>query len=94
MLFFLIPLGIVWVLSFGEKRGLIDVAIVWTLDNYARALDPLYLQIFAKSLWIAGLTTFACLIVGFPVAFAIAFAPARWRPLCCSSLFFPSGPIS
>ena len=89
LLFFLIPLGIVWVLSFGEKRGLIDVAIVWTLDNYARALDPLYLQIFAKSLWIAGLTTFVCLVVGFPVAFAIAFAPARWRPLLLLLVILP-----
>ena len=37
ILFFLIPLGIVWFISFGEKRGIVDIAITGTLDNYARA---------------------------------------------------------
>ena len=77
--FFLVPLGLIWVLSFGEKRGVIDVEITWTLDNYIRAFDPLYLQIFSKSLWIAGVTTFLCLVVGFPVALLITFSPARWK---------------
>ncbi len=33
VVFFLAPLGIVWVISFGEKRGVIDIAITGTLDN-------------------------------------------------------------
>ena len=87
--FFLVPLGIVWLLSFGEKRGLVEIAITGTLDNYARALDPLYLQIFAKSLVIAGMTTLICLLVGFPVAFAISFSPARWKPLLLLLVILP-----
>ena len=87
--FFIAPLAIVWVLSFGEKRGLIEIEIVWTLDNYLRALDPLYLQIFVKSLWIAGATTLVCLVVGFPVAFAITFAPERWRPVLLLLVILP-----
>ncbi len=77
--FFLVPLALVWAMSFGEKVGLIDIAYTWTLDNYARAVDPLYLGVFAKSLWFAGLTTLICLVVGFVVAMAISFGPARWR---------------
>lgn len=87
--FFIVPLGLVWVLSFGEKRGVVDVAITGTLDNYARALNPLYLEIFWKSIWMAGLATLACLIVGYPVAFAIAFAPDRWKPLLLLGLMVP-----
>ena len=79
VLFFLIPLGIVWFISFGEKRGIVDIAITGTLDNYARALQPLYLQIFWKSIWMAGAATMICLVIGYPVAFAIAFAPERWK---------------
>ena len=30
LIFFLVPLGLVWVLSFGEKIGLIDIRITWT----------------------------------------------------------------
>jgi spermidine/putrescine transport system permease protein len=87
--FFLIPLAFVWVLSFGEKRGLIDVEISWTLENYARALDPLYLGIFAKSIWISGLTTLICLLIGLPVALGIVFAPPRWKPVLLLLVILP-----
>ncbi|MGK2741112.1 ABC transporter permease [Tepidicaulis sp. LMO-SS28] len=78
-LFFFIPLSLIWAFSFGEKSGIIDIDITWTLANYARALEPLYLGIFAKSLWMAGITTLICLIVAFPVAVAITFAPPKMR---------------
>ncbi len=75
--FFMVPLGVVWLYSFGENRGLIDIAFTGTWKNYAHAFDPLYLGIFWKSVWIAGLTTFFCLVIGFPVALAITFAPEK-----------------
>ena len=77
--FFLVPLALDWVMSFGEKDGLIDIAYTWTLDNYRRAVDPLYLGVFAKSFWFAGLTTLICLLIGFAVAMSISFSPSRWR---------------
>ncbi len=89
LLFFLIPLSLIWIFSFGEKRGLIDVEITWTLANYLRALDPLYLQIFAKSFWFAGVTTLICLIVAFPIAIAISFAPNKWRNLLLLLIILP-----
>ena len=89
LVFFLVPLGLIWVLSFGEKRGVVDIEITWVLDNYTRALDPLYIRIFVKSLWMATATTLLCLLVGFPVAFMITFAPARWRPLLLLLIILP-----
>ena len=88
-IFFLVPLALIWVMSFGEKAGLIDIVITWRPDNYMRALDPLYLQIFAKSFWFAGLTTLICLVVGFLVAVAITFAPPRRRPLLLMLVMLP-----
>ncbi len=87
--FFLAPLAIVWVLSFGEKRGLVEIEVVWTLANYARALDPLYLEILAKSAGIAGLTTVICLAAGLPVALGIVFAPPRWKPVLLLLVILP-----
>ena len=81
VLFFLAPLALIWAFSFGEKRGLVEIAINGTLENYVRALDPLYLRIFGKSFWYAALTTLICLAVGLPVAVAITFAPGRWKPV-------------
>jgi spermidine/putrescine transport system permease protein len=89
IVFFLAPMTLIWILSFGEKRGIVDIAITGTLENYWRALDPLYLQIFAKSFWYAGLTTLICVIVAFPIALAITFASPRWKPILLLIVILP-----
>jgi spermidine/putrescine transport system permease protein len=88
-LFFVVPLGIVWLYSFGHNVGLTEVAFSGTFSNYLRALEPLYLEIFGKSVAVAGLTTLICLIVAFPVALAIVFAPVRWRPMLLLLIMLP-----
>ena len=50
VVFFLAPLAIVWAYSFGQNAGLTDVDISGTFANYMRALQPLYLGIFVKSI--------------------------------------------
>lgn len=89
VLFFLIPMGIVWLYSFGENRGLTEIALTGTFSNYLRALDPLYLKIFVKSVGIAGLTTLICLVVGFPVALAITFAPPKAKTWLLLAVMLP-----
>lgn len=87
--FFLAPLSVIFLLSFGEKSGIVGVEITGTLDNYIRALDPLYLGIIWKSILIAGGATLVCLLLGYPVAFAIAFAPPRWKALLLLIVIMP-----
>jgi spermidine/putrescine transport system permease protein len=87
--FFFVPLGIVWLYSFGENRGLIDIAFTGTWANYAKALEPLYLGIFAKSIIVAAITTFLCVVIGFPVALAITFAPDKWKPWLLLLIMLP-----
>jgi len=87
--FFLIPLALIWVISFGERVGPVDIAFTWTLANYVDALDPLYLKLFWRSLWIAAVATAVVLAVAFPVAFAIAFAPPRAKPLLLLLVVLP-----
>jgi spermidine/putrescine transport system permease protein len=79
LFFFMIPLAVIWAYSFGENTGPISIDFTGTFANYGRALEPLYLGIFWKSLIVAGLTTLLCLIVGFPVALAIAFASPKLK---------------
>lgn len=88
-LFFLIPLTIVWLYSFAELRGVVDMEVTGTLSNYARALDPLYLEVFGKSLVFAGITTLVSLVAGFPVAIAIVFSSPRWRPVLLLLVILP-----
>ncbi|HCF25305.1 MULTISPECIES: ABC transporter permease [unclassified Novosphingobium] len=89
VLFFLVPMGIVWLYSFGQNSGPADIAITGTLDNYKRATEWLYLSIFGKSLAVAALVTLICLIIGFPVAMAITFAAEKWRPWLLLAIMLP-----
>ncbi|HTN13802.1 MAG TPA: ABC transporter permease [Sphingomonadaceae bacterium] len=89
ILFFLIPLGIVWLYSFGTNLGLTEIEISGTFANYARALEPLYLGILWKSILVAAATTVICLVVGFPVALAIVFASDKWKPWLLLGIMLP-----
>lgn len=89
VLFFLVPMAIVWLYSFGENRGLTEIEFSGTLDNYKRATAWLYLTIFGKSFAVAALVTLICLIVGFPVAMAITFASEKWRPWLLLGIMLP-----
>ncbi len=77
--FFIVPLAIIWAYSFGHNASLTSITIDGTFSNYAHALRPLYLGIIFKSFWFAALTTILCLVVGFPVAIAITFAPEKTK---------------
>jgi spermidine/putrescine transport system permease protein len=89
VVFFLIPLGIIWAMSFGEKTSLLDIEITGTLANYVRTTDAVYLQILWKSIWISVLATVLCLLIAYPIAFGICFAPARWRPVMLLLIILP-----
>ncbi len=89
VLFFLVPMGIVWMYSFGRNAGLNEIEFVGTLDNYKRATEWLYITIFAKSFAVAALVTLICLIIGFPVAMAITFASEKWRPWLLLGIMLP-----
>jgi spermidine/putrescine transport system permease protein len=73
VLFFAIPLGIVFVYSFATRSSTGRTILgEWSLDSYLRLVDPLVLQIAWRSLWLAVITTAVCLLVGYPFAYHIA----------------------
>lgn len=87
--FFLAPLAAVWLFSFSDTRGVSDIVLTGTLENYARALSPLYLGVLWKSVLYAALTTVLCLVTGFPVALAIAFASPRAKTWLLLGIMLP-----
>lgn len=89
LVFFLVPMAVVWAYSFGRNAGLTEIELSGTLENYKRATEWLYISIFAKSLAVASLVTLICLVVGFPVAMAITFASERWRPWLLLGIMLP-----
>jgi spermidine/putrescine transport system permease protein len=93
--FFVIPLGLMWFMSFGEKAvidgevSITEIDITGTLSNYARSFDPLYLTIMWKSIWISALATALCLATAYPIAFGICFAPPKWKPYLLLLIILP-----
>jgi spermidine/putrescine transport system permease protein len=79
IVFFTLPLVIIWIYSFADRGP--QGQIIWDfgLWNYARALEWIHLGIIWKSAWIAAITTAICVLLGFPMAMGIAFAPAKWK---------------
>ncbi len=89
VLFFVVPLSVIWAYSFGRTLGLTEVVVTGTLANYQRVFDPVYLLIFGKSLVFAGFTTAICLVIGFPYALAMTFASNRGKVLLLLGIMLP-----
>ena len=87
--FFLLPLVLMAVYSFLERGLYGGVQWVFTWENYARFLDPLYLKVLLRSFRIAFLTTAILLLVGYPMAYRIATARRRWRGILIFLVILP-----
>jgi spermidine/putrescine transport system permease protein len=61
-----------------------------TLENYRVFFsDTVYAWIFLKSLFVAGLTTFLCLLMGYPLALLISRTPKHRRDLLILLVVLP-----
>ena len=101
ILFFLLPLVIMLLVSFAQKGighgGLKPIEDMGEyirsgafFSNYARSIDPLYLKIYWRSLWMAVLTTVLCLLVSYPIAYYIAVvASRRWKNTLLALVVIP-----
>lgn len=80
-LFFLAPLAILVLYSFGQIN-IISLAMHWgwTIQNYVEIRQPLYMNAILRSLLLSVEATVACLLVGYPVAYWLSIQPpARQR---------------
>ncbi|MCH3950411.1 MAG: ABC transporter permease [Acidaminococcus sp.] len=79
-LFFALPLIIVVVVSFASRTAYGQVVFNWTLHNYIRFFEPLYLRIFVTTIVTAIITTAVTFALGYPVAYTIAMIlPKKWQ---------------
>lgn len=89
LVFFIAPLFIVAAYSFLERGTYGGVIWNFTLENFRRVFDPLYLNSFLRSVYIAGLTTIFCLLLGYPLGYYIASRPRQRRNTLLLLLMIP-----
>lgn len=70
LVFIVFPLFLILGHSLSSNTDLADFA--FTLDNFSRFFEPLYVKILLTSLVLAGVSTILCLIIGYPVAYIIS----------------------
>lgn len=95
VVFFILPLGLLFFMSFGEKAivngevSITEIDYTGTLVNYLRSFEGLYLGIIWKSVWVSALATALCLATAYPIAFGICFASERLKPLLLLLVILP-----
>jgi len=103
ILFFLIPFLIVFKISFSEVRiamppyaplwewaGEQAVAIRLNLGNYLFLLtDDLYVSAYLYSVKVAAISTLLCLLIAYPMAYAIARLGPTWRNVTLMLIILP-----
>jgi spermidine/putrescine transport system permease protein len=82
IIFFFLPLFIMFLYSFAQRDTYGGVRQIQNLAeyigstkwiaNYVRSFEPIYIEIYFRSLWMAVLTTLLCLLIGYPMAYFIA----------------------
>jgi spermidine/putrescine transport system permease protein len=88
-LFFLVPLLFILAYSFGTSGIYGGITLGFNPGNYLRVFDPLYLEIVGRTLVIALLNTFLCLLLGYPLAYFIAFKGGSRKNLLILLVMIP-----
>ena len=81
VLFIIVPLALVIVFAFTDTAG------NFTFDNFSAVLD--LGRIFLRSFWLALLSSVICLVLGYPVAYALSRLRRRRQGLALMLLILP-----
>jgi spermidine/putrescine transport system permease protein len=78
--FFLFPTVQLFFTSLYDPSGSYEqgYAMTWHFANYVDAVRDTW-NLFARSFAYAGIATIICLMLGYPLAYAIAFKAGRWK---------------
>ena len=102
LLFFVIPFAIVFKISLAESAiaqppytafyEYVEDVLTFRVSfaNYLFLLtDSLYFDAYVSSLRIAAISTLICLVVGYPIAYAMARLPLRWQGIAMMLVIVP-----
>lgn len=87
--FVLLPNLMIIVTSFLTRDDIDLIEFTFTLSNYSRLLDPMYLKVLTHSIYMASLATLFCLLIGYPFAYTVAKLPRKAQPVLLFLIIIP-----
>lgn len=88
VLFVYVPLTLVVMLSIVRTTQYGDWAGI-TLSHFYHVIDPIFMQVIGRSLLLAISTAFISLVIGYPVAYYIAFTSRAYKYMWLYLLIIP-----
>jgi len=83
-----IPMLLIVLYAF-TKHGNSVMAFQFTIDNFVKFFDPVFIKVLMKSFEVAVVTTLLCILIGYPIAYIIANAPAKLQTLLMLLITMP-----
>ncbi|MGW5667568.1 ABC transporter permease [Micromonospora sp. NPDC003776] len=87
--FMLVPLALVLSYTLFHRGRFGGVVHEASAENFTRVADGLYLSVIWTSVKLAGITTLAALLLGYPTAYLIARLPRSWRTVALVLVVLP-----
>ncbi len=81
IVFTIVPLLLIALYSFCSRSAYGQIVYIFTLDNYIKFMEPIYINVLINSLVLALKSTLICFILGYPMAYIISRSDIKKRNL-------------
>ncbi|WP_401000197.1 ABC transporter permease [Agromyces sp. GXQ0307] len=89
IVFMAIPVGLLAFYTFFRRGRFGGLVFEFTLDNWAKLAEPLYVGVILQSIGLALVVTLLALLIGYPMAYAIAGLSPKWRTIALIAVVLP-----
>lgn len=88
-LFIVVPMLVILLYAITDTKTGQAVSLQFTLNNFIKFFDPVFMKVLWKSVKIASITTVFCLILGYPLAFIISRRKPKTQTLLILLITIP-----
>jgi len=90
VLLVIIPFLFMALLSFSKSTGLSFDSLEFSLENVKKISETVYYKAILNSLLYGGIATIICLLIGYPVAYVLAFSKFKYKTLALVLIIVPT----
>jgi spermidine/putrescine transport system permease protein len=89
LIFFVLPLFIIFLYSFSKVDAFGRVTFEYTVNNYSQVFTIEFIRTILRTFGLAVISTLICLILGYPLAYYIGFKEKKHRNLFLMLIIIP-----